>query len=551
MNADSILLMDEIPVDEGLPPSESLIKQYEKMVVSTLIRSFALDFMFQDQDGGNIDTPLTARKYGIKDQEAQDSYDTRGSYRENKDSFHKHSNYINKNRKASEMRDAGTLTDTYTGEKIMAKEKYDLDHTISAKEIFDDPAVYLTKLNSTDLANADSNLNHTNHSINRSKKQKEMQVFIKDLQQSQMERDKSIAQLKNKESLSDQDRKNILRLENLNKADANKMAQADQTARKEYNSAISKAFLQEKKTWQKVGNDASKQGMKMGLRQVLGVLLTEVWVIVRKKFPILLSKLKESFTLKVFLEQVDDAFREAFEVVKKKFKTLIETFANGFLAGVLASLSTFFLNLFTGTAKNTVKIIREFWGSVTEVFSLLAFNPNNLPPGELIRAISKIIVIAASVFVGTMVSETFSKLPIAQMPVIGEALTIFVGGMATGIISISLVYFIDHSKDVAKLVSYLNNLANPIDLKQKFYSDLNLKLKMKVSEIAKVPLDELNIQLEQLSEVTVQLSSAKTLQEKNDILTKSIKLMQLDLPYENQLGLKNFMRDKTQTLHFD
>lgn len=550
MNTNTLTLVEEIPVNGYLPPSESLLQQYEKMIVTTLLRSFALDFMFKDQEGGNIDTPLTARKYGLKDGEAKMRYEQRVDYKEKKNEYHSHEKYKAKNREGSEMRDAGKLIDTYTGEKIRLNEKYDLDHTIAAKEIHDDPAVYLTNLDGADLANSDSNLNHTNRSINRSKKQKEMHQFIVQLQQRQEETNKKIAELRNKENLTDKERKTLNKLENLSKANAEKMTEADKEARKEYNKTITQTYLKDKKTWKKLGKDATNQGFKMGLRQVLGVILAEVWIIVRRQFPHLIEKMKENFSLKVFLEQVGQTFKEAFEMVKKKFKTLIEVFANGFLAGIIASLSTFIINFFSGTAQSVVKVIREFWGSITEIFNLLVFNRDNLPPGELMCAISKIIVLAASVIAGTFVSEAFGKLPVAQMPVIGEALTIFLGGITTGIISISLVYFIDHSKVVAQLVSYLNKFANQIDLKYQFYADLNMKLKEKVSELAKIPLDELNIQILNVSKMTNSLKLATTLDEKNAIVTRAIQDMGLNLPYNNRDELKEIMHDKTKTLHF-
>lgn len=550
VTANPLMLVDEVPVNGDLPPSESLLQQYEKMIVTTLLRSFALDFMFNDQDGGNIDTPLTARKYGLKDEDAVNRFENRGIYKDNKDAYHRHENYRLKNREASKLRDAGELKDTYSDEKIGLNKSYDLDHTIAAKEIHDDPAIYLTNLDGVDLANADSNLNHTNSSINRSKKQKEMKQFVFELQQKQAETNTKINELKNRENLSDKERKELNKLENLNKINAEKMLEVDKEARKVYNKSITQAYLKDKKTWEKLGKDSTKQGVKMGTRQVLGVLLSEVWMIVRRRFPILIENMKENFSLKVFLEQVGEAFKEAFEMVKKKFRVLIETFANGFLAGILSSLSTFLLNFFAGTAKSVVKVIREFWGSVTEIFNFLVFNKDNLSSEELMRSISKIIILAASVVVGTFVSEAFSKLPVAQMPVIGEALTIFIGGITTGIISISLVYFIDHSKKVAQLVSYLNKFTDQIDLKHQFYTDLNMKLKQKVSELASIPLDELNDQILQVSNMTTSLKLATTLDEKNKIVTRAIHSMNLDLPYEDIDGLKTLMRDKTKTLTF-
>lgn len=552
MTTTALNLVEEISVNEDLPPSQSLLQQYEKMIVTTLLRSFALDFMFQDQDGGNIDTPLTAREYGLKDEEAKTRYKSRGEYKDKKinGAYHQHANYKKRNADATDLRKAGKLIDSYTGQKIPRNETQDLDHMIAAKTIHNDQAVYLANLNGIDLANADTNLNHTNYSINRSKGQKDMKQFITELKTKQVMNQARINELKGKGTLSDRERGELKKLENLSKADTAMMAEADQKARSAYNETIRTAYLNDKETWTKLKKDAASQGLKMGLRQVLGVLLAEVWMIVRKKFPQLVAKMKENFSLKIFFEQVGATFTEAFKMVKKKFKTLIETFANGVLAGIMASLSTFFINFFAGTAQNVVKLIREFWGSITEIFSLLVFNRDNLPPGELMRAISKIIVMVASVAAGTFLGEAFSKLPIAQMPVIGEPLTIFIGGLTTGILSISLLYFIDHSQQVAELVHFLNKFGDQIEQKRAFYAELHADLTEKIRELAALPIDELNAQIETIHKMSSSLIKATTMAEKNAVVTRAIKEMRLDLPYEDRDGLKALMRDKSVTVHF-
>ncbi|MCO0600992.1 hypothetical protein NGI46_27150 [Peribacillus butanolivorans] len=44
--------------------------------------------------------------------------------------------------------------------------------------------------------------------------------------------------------------------------------------------------------------------------------------------------------------------------------------------------------------------------------------------------------------------------------------------------------------------------------------------------------------------------AATTTVEKNAVVTRAIKEMQLALPYEDRVGLKTIMRDKSVTLHF-
>lgn len=548
----AVTLLNKADYNEELPPSQSLMQQYEKMIVTTLLCSFALDFMIKDQNGGNVDTPLTAREYGLKDEEAKDRYKNRGKYSDPDVKRQYHSdNFVKKNDEASKLKKKGKLVDAYTGQRIAPNGKYDLDHTISAKEIHDDRAVYLANLNGADLAVADTNLNHTNQSINRSKGKKKMDEFLADLNKKQDGYDARIKELKQKNSLTDKERKELHKLNNLSGANAEKMKEPDAKARKEYEKAITKAYLTDKKTYLNAGKDALNAGWKMGARQMLGVLLAEVWVIARERIPLILGKMKEQFSLKEFFLELAEVFKEAFQVVKSKFKDLIATFANGMLAGILSSVSTFIINFFTGTAKHVVKMIREFWGSITEVFDLLVFNRNNLPPGKLMHAISMIIVMAASVIAGTLVAERLESAGIGDIPGIGEALVIFLSGLTTGIISISLVYFIDHSKEVQKLVQFLDTFADQLELKKQHYAQLNEKLKQKVSELAQLPIEQLNMQLASVASMTEQMKLAATDDEVNLIVTKTMKEMGLQLPYEDREGLKQLMKNKSAVLHFE
>lgn len=329
------------------------------------------------------------------------------------------------------------------------------------------------------------------------------------------------------------------------------MKEADANARKEYNKTITKAYLSDKKTYINAGTDALNTGWKMGARQTLGLILAEVWIIARQRFPLIMEKMKEKFSLKEFLLEAAGAFKEAFQAVKEKFKELIAAFANGMLAGILSSISTFIINFFTGTAKHAVKMIREFWGSITQIFDLLVFNRQNLSPGELAREISKVISLAAAVLAGTLVAERLESTGIGDLPVIGEALTIFLSGLTTGVISISLVYFIDHSKEIQKLVKFLDGFADQLELKRQYYAQLNEQIKQKVSELSSLPIDQVNKQLANVQMLTQQVKLADTDDELNEIVTKTMRTMGLDLPYQDREGLKQFMQDKQAVLHFE
>ena len=119
-------------------------------------------------------------------------------------------------------------------------------------------------------------------------------------------------------------------------------------------------------------------------------------------------------------EAIGNGLKKGIESAKSKYKEVLEKFKEGFLAGALSSLTTTICNIFFTTAKNLIRIIRQCWASLVQALKVLFFNPDNLPLGERIRAVAKILATGASVVVGTVVTEAVQKTPLGQMPVIGD-----------------------------------------------------------------------------------------------------------------------------------
>jgi len=65
---------------------ESIFKQYERIIVESLITSFGLDFLVKDRHGGDADTINNVRKIGsdpqmvYKNKVNEDAYNNRGKY---------------------------------------------------------------------------------------------------------------------------------------------------------------------------------------------------------------------------------------------------------------------------------------------------------------------------------------------------------------------------------------------------------------------------------------------------------------------------------------
>jgi phosphoenolpyruvate synthase/pyruvate phosphate dikinase len=123
------------------------------------------------------------------------------------------------------------LTDTYTGEKFAANDKKNLDHIIAAHEIHNDPGRILAECDGADLANDSSNLTFTNESLNKAKKAKTMDAFVQTLQEQHAATTQEIARLRSQPTLSEQEQKQLNKLENKAAADFERMKEADKKAR--------------------------------------------------------------------------------------------------------------------------------------------------------------------------------------------------------------------------------------------------------------------------------------------------------------------------------
>ena len=134
--------------------SDSLLHQYEQVVVKSLLTSFGLDFLLaNDRRGGHVDTLHTVRdeSVGYADAHNEARFEARGEY--DSTAYHSTDTYIQVGREYKAGKQAGTLEDAYTGQTFSANADVHRDHTISAKAIHDDPARVLAGRDGVELAN--------------------------------------------------------------------------------------------------------------------------------------------------------------------------------------------------------------------------------------------------------------------------------------------------------------------------------------------------------------------------------------------------------------
>ena len=461
---------------------QNLFDQYEYVIVNSLVTSFGLDSVITDQYGGDVDTIHNVREIGkdpnmiYKDSANAATYNNRGEY--NSYTYHSDSRYKSINREASAARKLGNLKDEYTGKRIAPNEAYDLDHVISAKEIHDDRGRVLSGLRGEDLANRRENLKPTNPHTNRTKGAKDMDKFID-------------------EHGHEYTPEEIGRMKRLNLK-----------SRQPYNYLINKSYYLSPKFAGAVAKAAGNVGLKMGLRQALGLLMAELWFSIKNQFQRLNSKFNGSHSFGEYLTAIKEGLKKWFVKIQNKRKELFARFKDGALAGILSSITTTLINIFATTAKNTIKIIRQIYAHLVEAAKILFFNPDNLAYGDCLKAAMRIIAVGASVVLGTMVSDAISKTPINTIPVLSDIVPTFCGALVTGILSCTLLYFFDRSTIVASLVNYLNKIT-PYTEDIKYYKEQNIAYENYAATLANIDYEHLKVQTENIENIAANLESAE------------------------------------------
>ncbi len=522
----------------------SIFQQYEKVIIDSLVTSFGLDFLIQDQHGGDVDTIHNVRKIGqdelmgYKNSSNESAYNNRPDY--DARSYHAGGNFQQTKHKAREtwQETYQDIDDEYQSGKIgfyghtnaiNPDRKAELDHIIECKSIYDDRGRVLSGLSGQSLADDPVNFAWTNKSLNASMgawaKAKNEKYRKEHGCDAPMEMVDIKAYVNEHPELDPQTKVNLLA--------------HYEKAKKAYDQKINRAYYTSKSFFRDTTFAAAKTGFKMGIRQILGLVFSEIWFAVKD-------------TIKEGKKNGESLFRSIGEGVKQglanakaKYKELMERFLDGAIAGALSSLTTTLCNIFFTTAKSLVRILRQSWASLVSATKVLLFNPDCLPPGETIRAAAKIIATGASVVVGTMVSELVAKTAIGVIPVVGTIAQTFCGTLVTGIISCSFLYLLDNNKAINWIVSIINKIPS-VDKAVIYYREQAILLERYCADLFSIDLDTFKKETSTIHNAVKTISMDMNTETLNSTLLNIYQQLGLELPWKS-LSNKNedeFWTDK-------
>lgn len=435
-------LREITPKTEG-PVFQNLLDEYQKVILRSLVTTFGLDFIIKDQVGGDVDTVHNVRnkELGYKNPQNANNYKNREKY--NSKVYHSDRRYnqmVTKVREKQEfISDAYVPNNTvFYGKSSDLKEhpekRASLDHIVSANEIHEDPGRILAELNGVDLANSPENLHFTNTKLNSSKGHLTSEQFIE----------------KKGNKLSDETKRT--------------MRELDQKSRSDINTIINDAYYTSEKFYTDSIHASHKLGINMSIREAMGFILVEVFFSCKNR----LEFVPSGASLSDYLHAIKKGVEDGLHNIKNNYEILFTILGEGYISGVIASLSTTLINAFITTDKVFIKNIRTSSVTLIRASNILLFNPGELFLGDRFKATLIILTTGVSSIFGETIGEYLKTSPIASIPEVGFITINFIKIMMSGLLSCTFLYMMDRSKFINDLVNHFNKYT-PIGFDIDFY----------------------------------------------------------------------------------
>ncbi|WP_414502571.1 hypothetical protein [Zymobacter sp. IVIA_5232.4 C2] len=403
--------MNQSLADQKQQRMQKLFDDCQQQVISQIIGPFGLSTaMFEDRNGGNVST---LHNFSRKDADYIADKDVASHKQSRKDYDREEYSSPTFTKQSQEYRAKGK--DGYTG-KDVAPEDMDLDHVTSLKTISKSKKVHLALETGESLervknmANSEENLVATHKSINRSKRDGNLDELV----QRQGEKYELNPEL---------------------------VAQAKQTSEKHIASTVNTALM--KKQSMELLQTGGKQAAMMGMRQALGLLLTELVNGLFNEFKVLIQQGVAAG--KTLFEEIRQRLARIIESVVKKIPDAVGQMFQGGISGFMSNLQTFLINNFLSTAKRFVTMIRECLLGLFRAFKMIFFPPKRMTGDQALQEGLKILTTVVVTSVGLLLNETVATF-IATVPFLkpfADLITPVLIGIMTGLLSAFLAYQID------------------------------------------------------------------------------------------------------------
>ena len=503
-------------------------KQYERVVLHSLITSFGLDFLVHDQHGGDVDTVRGVRAGVYKNPDNAAAYQARGDY--DGHAYHADPRYLGKAKAAKEAYnvDFTPIDDAYVpgrklhfttassarhaGETVGTLGRANLDHVVAAKEIHDDAGRILAGVDGVDLANSEYNLRWTNEALNKSKGADSVETVIE----------------------------RGVKGEPLPDEVAERMRAEDKQAREHMDEEINRAYYSSARFLGDAALAACKRGVEMGIRQAVGFYFLEVWLACEEEF----KGIDSHCEIGTVIAAIKTGVAKGSENALKNYKELFRNFGEGFIAGAMASVTTTLINIFITTDKNTIRYIRQASASIVQAGNILLINPNNLLVGEQLKAATIVLATGASVIAGTAVGDLIEKTPIYSIPEVGQFVQTFCSVLVSGLLSCTLLVMLDRSKFVNHIITEMNKYQDA----SRSYALLAKDFARIAAELEGYDIRQFHIEVARYGDITTRIETAMDEEELECLMASAYTAFDIDMPWGDDID--TFMSNPTNKLIF-
>lgn len=444
---------------------DAFLKEVNDQIKEQLISNFGLSQLFDSfQDGGGVDTVHNVRKgiYSSDKVKSEIKKETTGYNKNISSELHSTKEYISINKEQTELKKQGKLLDPYTGKKIKKNEKTDLDHVISTKEIFSDPARVLSKKSTNELANNSDNLKLTNANINRSMKDISKDEYADRLSNNKNQWKNQLKKVHEDPNLTQEEKlKKERNIKNRLEADGERIKETYQDSRQKYEKKINQYYYSSDFLKANVRNGAT-QGARQAAKQVTGVILYQLINVTVTTAKYILKKWNIYNSMKERITEFISAFKKNIGDIKERISKIKSEIISGFSSGFLSAIFNTLINIVEDTNAKFAKILNDSISSLMQAAKILTKKDNSISFSEKSSQAIKVIATSLAASMGVIIGEAFAKVITTHAPIlnpisseIGDILSSVIIGIITGMLMYSILNFKQVAANVKKDFQYM------------------------------------------------------------------------------------------------
>ncbi|HBB1421134.1 TPA: cobalamin adenosyltransferase, partial [Escherichia coli] len=246
-----------------------------------------------------------------------------------------------------------------------------------------------------------------------------------------------------------------------------------------------------------------------------------------ERIPHIIRQQRNSFCAGKCLSEITSALRACQERVQEKFSSFLIAFKDGVIGGILSGITTTLLNIFLTTERMIVRLIREMWNNLVQAFKVLVFNPEGLSPGQLAKAVTKLIAAGVAVAGGVMINEAMAQILIFPF---GSELAAFCGALTTGILGLVMNYYLEYSEVMQRVWAFLDKFKDKFQRSLEYFQAVNAELDRYLVELTAL---EFSVDAAALNHFSLHLDSVNSEIERGLLLREEVSRRGIALPFES------------------